>query len=81
MLTLLLLCFIIIKGKNVEAYNLSDITREVGIGTEEMQCLAMLLGSDYTEGINGVMISVLIFDLTTYNPREAMLLSNCVLNC
>ncbi len=46
--------FFNIKGKNIEAYNLSDITREVGIGRKEMQCLAMLLGSDYTEGINGV---------------------------
>ncbi|CAN0174176.1 unnamed protein product, partial [Phaeothamnion confervicola] len=42
--------------KYVEAYYLTDAEREIGLGTDEMRALALLLGSDYTEGVRGVGI-------------------------
>jgi len=42
--------------KYVEAYLASDVESEFGLGQGEMIALAMLLGSDYTEGIKGVGI-------------------------
>jgi 5'-3' exonuclease len=42
--------------KYVQAYLLADITKELGLGTDEMQALAILLGSDYTEGVKGIGI-------------------------
>mmetsp|Transcript_9936 Transcript_9936/g.23082 ORF Transcript_9936/g.23082 Transcript_9936/m.23082 type:complete len:241 (-) Transcript_9936:52-774(-) len=42
--------------KYVEEYRASDIERELGLTRENLIELAMLLGSDYTEGVFGVGI-------------------------
>ncbi|KAF6264630.1 hypothetical protein COO60DRAFT_1292472 [Scenedesmus sp. NREL 46B-D3] len=40
--------------KYVEEYHMSDISRELGVDQPTLVCLAMLLGSDYTEGVAGI---------------------------
>ncbi|OQR99409.1 DNA repair protein, partial [Thraustotheca clavata] len=42
--------------KFVEAFYMNDIGRELGLDQESMIALALLLGSDYTDGIHGVGI-------------------------
>ncbi|CBJ48609.1 DNA repair enzyme [Ectocarpus siliculosus] len=42
--------------KFVEAYLLPDAEKDLGVGTDEVVALALLLGSDYTEGVRGVGI-------------------------
>eukprot|EP00903_Cladosiphon_okamuranus_P014772 g13687.t1 len=44
------------ERKYVEAYLLPDAEKDLGVGTEEVIALALLLGSDYTEGVRGVGI-------------------------
>ncbi|CAM9977363.1 unnamed protein product, partial [Choristocarpus tenellus] len=44
------------ERKFVEAYLLADAERDLGVGTDEIIALALLLGSDYTEGVKGVGI-------------------------
>ncbi|KDO25852.1 hypothetical protein SPRG_08796 [Saprolegnia parasitica CBS 223.65] len=41
-------------SKFVEAFSMTDIERELGLDQESMIALALLLGSDYTDGIHGV---------------------------
>ncbi|ODQ80747.1 hypothetical protein BABINDRAFT_60810 [Babjeviella inositovora NRRL Y-12698] len=41
-------------GKYVECYFMSDIERDVGLTQANLINLALLLGSDYTEGLKGV---------------------------
>ncbi|OQR84139.1 DNA repair protein [Achlya hypogyna] len=41
-------------SKFVEAFYMEDIERELGLNQESMIALALLLGSDYTDGIHGV---------------------------
>ncbi|ETV80048.1 hypothetical protein, variant 2 [Aphanomyces astaci] len=43
-------------SKFVEAYFAADLERELGLDQERMIALALLLGSDYTDGINGIGI-------------------------
>eukprot|EP00775_Hariotina_reticulata_P011343 gene11343-11492_t len=38
----------------VEEYHMSDVTAELGLNQQQLVCLAMLLGSDYTEGVAGI---------------------------
>ncbi len=40
----------------VEEYKASDFYREVGLDRQKLIYLALLLGSDYTEGISGIGI-------------------------
>ncbi|RWS10041.1 DNA repair protein complementing XP-G cells-like protein [Dinothrombium tinctorium] len=42
------------QSKYVEVYNLKDIEKDLKINRESMVCLAMLTGSDYTDGIEGI---------------------------
>jgi len=44
------------QAKYVEAYLLRDAELELGIGRHEMISMALLLGSDYTDGVKGVGI-------------------------
>ncbi|CAM9742641.1 unnamed protein product, partial [Ectocarpus fasciculatus] len=44
------------ERKFVEAYLLPDAEKDLGVGTDEVVALALLLGSDYTEGVRGVGI-------------------------
>lgn len=41
-------------SKYVEAYLMRDISRELGYAREDLVRAALLLGSDYTEGVDGV---------------------------
>lgn len=38
----------------VEEYHMDDVARELGLGRSQLVALALLLGSDYTEGVAGV---------------------------
>jgi 5'-3' exonuclease len=38
----------------VEEYRMDDVARELGMSREQLVALALLLGSDYTEGVAGV---------------------------
>ena len=42
--------------KYVEEYHTSDTERELGLDRLGLICLALLLGSDYTEGVAGIGI-------------------------
>eukprot|EP00736_Rhodelphis_marinus_P012071 Rmarinus@m.1540 len=44
------------EKKYVEVYKMRDLERELGVDREKLIHLAMLLGSDYTEGVRGVGI-------------------------
>jgi DNA excision repair protein ERCC-5 len=48
------------ESKFVEAFDADDIKRELGLTQDSMIALALLLGSDYTEGIRGIGIGKLI---------------------
>ena len=51
------LCRHIFEGrKYVEEYHTSDVERELGMDRLGLICLALLLGSDYTEGVAGIGI-------------------------
>ena len=40
----------------VEEYRMVDVAREMTFDWESLICLALLLGSDYTDGIHGIGI-------------------------
>ncbi|KAL9256644.1 DNA repair protein UVH3-like protein [Drosera capensis] len=42
--------------KYVETYIMKDVEDELGLDQEKLICMALLLGSDYTEGISGIGI-------------------------
>lgn len=42
------------EQKFVEVYRMEDVTRELGLSRDDLVRLALLLGSDYTEGVSGV---------------------------
>jgi len=44
------------ENKFAEKYDMRDVERELGLGREGLVDLALLLGSDYTEGCNGIGI-------------------------
>jgi len=44
------------EKKYVEVYLASDIEKDIGLDREDMICMALLLGSDYTPGISGIGI-------------------------
>ena len=43
-------------NRQVEAYHMDDVEAELSVRREQMVDLALLLGSDYTDGVNGVGI-------------------------
>jgi hypothetical protein len=52
-----LFCFyrhIFENRKYVEEYRMDDIERELGMDRDDLIRLALLLGSDYTEGVAGI---------------------------
>ena len=50
-------CRHIFEGrKYVEEYHTKDVERELGMDRLGLICLALLLGSDYTEGVAGIGI-------------------------
>ncbi|KAA0152851.1 hypothetical protein FNF31_06548 [Cafeteria roenbergensis] len=44
------------SAKYVEAYRMEDVEREVGLDRDDLVRAALLLGSDYTDGVRGVGI-------------------------
>lgn len=44
------------ERKYVEAYMADDVQRELGLARQDLVAMALLLGSDYTEGVRGVGI-------------------------
>ncbi|KAJ8544960.1 hypothetical protein K7X08_017543 [Anisodus acutangulus] len=42
--------------KYVETYFMKDVENELGLDREKIICIALLLGSDYTEGVSGIGI-------------------------
>ena len=52
----LVMCRHIFEGQKayVEEYFAKDVASELGLSQTKLIRLAMLLGSDYTEGINGI---------------------------
>jgi len=44
------------SAKYVEAYHMEDVEREVGLARDDLVRAALLLGSDYTDGVKGVGI-------------------------
>ncbi|CDK26179.1 unnamed protein product [Kuraishia capsulata CBS 1993] len=55
----------------VECYYLSDIERDLGLTREKLIQLALLLGSDYTEGIKGVGIVTAMEILAEFETTES----------
>ena len=66
--------------KYVEAYLASDVESEFGLGQGELIALAMLLGSDYTEGIKGVGIVNAMEILRAFPANNAALDSASVVS-
>ncbi|KAB1211737.1 DNA repair protein UVH3 [Morella rubra] len=55
--------------KYVETYLMKDIEKELGLTREKLIRMALLLGSDYTEGISGIGI-VNAFEVVNAFPEE-----------
>ncbi|KAL1193371.1 DNA repair protein UVH3 [Cardamine amara subsp. amara] len=55
--------------KYVETYFMKDIEKELGLSRDKIIRMAMLLGSDYTEGISGIGI-VNAIEVVTAFPEE-----------
>ncbi|RID59977.1 hypothetical protein BRARA_F03166 [Brassica rapa] len=55
--------------KYVETYFMKDIEKELGLGRDKIIRMAMLLGSDYTEGISGIGI-VNAIEVVTAFPED-----------
>lgn len=47
----------------VEEYFAKDVESELGLSQTKLIRLAMLLGSDYTEGVNGIGESFSVYDV------------------
>lgn len=66
-------CRNIFEGRKwVEEYRAEDVTRELGLGREELIQLALLLGSDYTEGISGIGIVNAVEVVRAFKGVEGM---------
>ncbi|XP_073261818.1 DNA repair protein UVH3 isoform X3 [Populus alba] len=55
--------------KYVETYFMKDIEKELGLSREKLIRMALLLGSDYTEGVSGIGI-VNAIEVVTAFPEE-----------
>ncbi|EWM28048.1 dna repair enzyme [Nannochloropsis gaditana] len=58
------------ERKYVEAYRAEDLERELGLKRVDLVSLALLLGSDYTEGVKGVGIVNAMEVVRAFAPRE-----------
>ncbi|CAM8937534.1 unnamed protein product [Rhodiola kirilowii] len=58
--------------KYVETYFMKDIERELGMSREKLIRMAMLLGSDYTEGVSGIGIVNAIEVLNAFPEDEGL---------
>ena len=58
------------EQKYAEVYTAADAEKEMQIGRNAMVALAMLLGSDYTEGVKGVGIVNAMEILDTFDVSE-----------
>eukprot|EP01023_Acetabularia_acetabulum_P065373 TRINITY_DN8647_c0_g1_i5.p1 TRINITY_DN8647_c0_g1~~TRINITY_DN8647_c0_g1_i5.p1 ORF type:complete len:377 (-),score=74.83 TRINITY_DN8647_c0_g1_i5:185-1315(-) len=61
-------------GKELEEYQGRDIERELGLDQNKLIQLAMLLGSDYTEGVSGIGIVNAMEVVHAYSQEESGLL-------
>uniref|UniRef100_A0A1J3ENI3 DNA repair protein UVH3 n=2 Tax=Noccaea caerulescens TaxID=107243 RepID=A0A1J3ENI3_NOCCA len=58
--------------KYVETYFMKDIEKELGLSRDKIIRMAMLLGSDYTEGISGIGIVNAIEVVTAYPEEDGL---------
>ncbi|CAJ2669787.1 DNA repair protein UVH3 isoform X4 [Trifolium pratense] len=59
--------------KYVEAYLLEDIEKELGLTREKLIRMALLLGSDYTEGVSGIGIVNAIEVINAFPEEDGFL--------
>ncbi|XP_027929634.1 DNA repair protein UVH3 isoform X2 [Vigna unguiculata] len=59
--------------KYVETYFMEDIEKELGLTREKLIRMALLLGSDYTEGVSGIGIVNAIEVLNAFPEEEGLL--------
>lgn len=70
-----MLCRNIFEGKKyVEEYRVQDVASELGMTRDKLIQLALLLGSDYTEGVAGIGI-VNAVEIVNAFPTEEMLIN------
>lgn len=68
-------CRNIFEGKKyVEEYRTQDVASELGMTREKLIQLALLLGSDYTEGVAGIGI-VNAVEIVNAFPTEELLVN------
>lgn len=60
------------ERKYVETYLMKDIENELGIDREKLIHMALLLGSDYTEGISGVGIVNAIEVVNAFHGKDGL---------
>ncbi|XP_057816158.2 DNA repair protein UVH3 isoform X2 [Cryptomeria japonica] len=60
------------ERKYVETYFMKDIEEELGLNREKLICMALLLGSDYTEGISGIGIVNAIEVVRTFHEEDGL---------
>ncbi|CAH9092387.1 unnamed protein product [Cuscuta epithymum] len=58
--------------KYVETYLMKDIENEIGLDREKLIHMAMLLGSDYTEGVSGIGIVNAIEVLNAFPEKDGL---------
>ncbi|CAH9090713.1 unnamed protein product [Cuscuta europaea] len=58
--------------KYVETYLMKDIENEIGLDREKLIHMAMLLGSDYTEGVSGIGIVNAIEVLNAFLEKDGL---------
>ena len=74
-ITSALLCRNIFEGKKyVEEYRVQDVASELGMTRDKLIQLALLLGSDYTEGVAGIGI-VNAVEIVNAFPTEELLIN------
>ncbi|RDX72864.1 DNA repair protein UVH3, partial [Mucuna pruriens] len=59
--------------KYVETYFMEDIEKELGLTREKLICMALLLGSDYTEGVSGIGIVNAIEVVNAFPEEDGLL--------
>ena len=61
--------------KYVEHYKVSDLESELGLSQDRLVALALLLGSDYTEGVSGIGIVNAVEVVMAFLPAPSLSLS------
>lgn len=71
----MMMCRNIFEGKKyVEEYRVQDVESELGMTRDKLIQLALLLGSDYTEGVAGIGI-VNAVEIVNAFPNEELLVN------